>query len=293
MSLANSIYIRHSFTNSVKRQFKNTVAEKCNVEIKYDSFDNANNINKWIEDKTFGLIPNMLQDELVQDPYMEMLLINALAIDMDWEYKFDDSQQKEFNLLSGNSKIVTMLSKEIKNGAVSYYKGLDITAITINLKKYNNVQLEFMAIMPYNDLPSYIDKLSTKEINKISSKLKRASNTKNGLQILIPAFKFDYDLELENGLKALGINDAFNPNYANFSNITDKNTFVGASKHRATIDFKQEGIKAAAVTVLGMQETSARKDKPEEVKIDKPFMFMIRDKETGEIWFTGAVYEPN
>lgn len=70
---------------------------------------------------------------------------------------------------------------------------------------------------------------------------------------------------------------------------------VGEALHKANIDFTEKGVKAAAVTVVLMKDVTAmlEENKPIEIKIDNPFMYLIRDKETGEIWFVGTVYKPN
>ena len=70
--------------------------------------------------------------------------------------------------------------------------------------------------------------------------------------------------------------------------------YVSDALHKANIDFTEKGIKAAAVTVIYMTDGIAlAEDKPIEINIDKPFLYVIRDKNTGEIWFVGTVYEPN
>jgi len=66
--------------------------------------------------------------------------------------------------------------------------------------------------------------------------------------------------------------------------------------HKADIDFSEDGVKAAAVTVFVSRALGAPKPKityPIDIIINKPFMFIIRDKATKDIWFTGTVYEPN
>lgn len=82
---------------------------------------------------------------------------------------------------------------------------------------------------------------------------------------------------------------------ADFSNISNTILYVSDALHKANIDFTEKGIKAAAVTVIVMADKSmvATPTKPKEIKIDKPFLYMTRDKNTGEIWFVGTVYEPN
>ena len=78
LSIANALYIRDTYSEYVKDEYKNILATNYNAEIKYDVFKNAKNINNWIENKTFGQIKNMLRDEIVTNPDNEMFLINAI-----------------------------------------------------------------------------------------------------------------------------------------------------------------------------------------------------------------------
>lgn len=296
LSLANGVYIRDTYAKYVKEDYKKTLTEKYNAEINYDSFNNANNINNWIENKTLGIIKNMLRDETIQDPDNEMLLINALAIDMEWEDSFDpkDTRGADFYLEDGSSINATTMHLETSSDSVSYYKDKGITALTLDLKEYNNTQLEFVAIMPEGNLSDYVETFSMDEFDNIIEKSNLASKTKNGLDISIPRFSFDYDLKLKNDLINLGITDAFDGALADFSNISDTGLYVSDALHKANIDFTEKGIKAAAVTVIYMTKgITLIEDKPIEINIDKPFLYVIRDKNTGEIWFVGTVYEPN
>ena len=296
LSLANSVYIRDTYAEYIKEDYKDILSEKYNAEINYDSFSNATNINKWIENKTLGIIQNMLDDNAVQNPATNMILINALAIDMEWANTFDtnDTYGEVFKLDNGDEMTATMMHKETKSQAVAYYKDRKTTALAMDLKKYDDTQLQFVAIMPKDTLSKYVDDFTIDDLNQIISKLTLSSEEKYGVDISIPKFSFDYDLNLKEDLMDLGITDAFNENLADFSNMADTDFYVGDALHKADIEFSEEGIRAAAVTAFTM-ETSAMKDetKPEEIKIDRPFLYFIRDKETNEIWFTGTVYEPN
>lgn len=299
LSLANGVYIRDTYAEYVKEDYKNKLTEKYNAEINYDSFKNATNINNWIENKTLGIIKNMLDDNIVQNPNAEMLLINALAIDMEWENSFDasDTNGEDFYLTDNNTMTATMMHKETNGEDVAYYKDNDITALTMDLKQYDDTQLQFVAIMPEDNLSEYINTFTMDEFNHIIGNVTLASETKNGVEISIPKFSFDYNLQLKNDLIDLGITDAFDENLADFSNMTDANTglYVYDALHKANIDFTEKGIKAAAVTVMITFDATVMKDnnKPEEIRIDKPFLYFIRDKDTNEIWFVGTVYEPN
>ena len=295
LSLANSVYIRDTFAEYVKEDYRRTIAEKYNAEINYDAFNDATNINKWIENKTLGIIQNMLNDEAVQNA--NMLLINALAIDMGWENPFDtsDTYGEDFYLEDGNTMTATMMHKETMGDSASYYKDSDITALTMNLQEYDNMQFEFVAIMPEENLSDYIETLTIEDVNTILENTTLASDTPYGVDISIPKFSFDYDLQLKQDLMDLGITDAFDENLADFSNMANTELCVEDALHKADIDFSEEGIRAAAVTALTMRTTAMLPDddQPEEIKIDKPFLYFIRDKQTNEIWFVGTVYKPN
>ena len=296
LSLANSAYIRDTYSKDIKQEYIKTLNDKYNAEINYDSFSNANNINKWIENKTLGIIKNMIDDEAVQNPYTQMLLINALAIDMEWQEPFEDNTYGEkFYLADGSQMNATMMHKETKSDNISYYKDQNTTVLTMDLKKYDDTQLEFIAIMPEENLSSYIEKFSTEDLNNIMEKTTLASKTNNGLEITIPRFSFEYNLKLKEDLKKLGIIDAFDINLADFSNMADEKLFVSDALHKANIDFTEKGIKAAAVTAMILQNTAIIEEptSPEVIKIDKPFMYFLQDKNTKEIWFVGTVYEPD
>jgi len=298
LSFANGVYIRDNYSKHVKENFRDTLVEKYNAEINYDSFENANNVNNWIERKTLGIIKNMLPDELVQNPDCEMMLINALAIDMAWDIQFDmnDTHGKTFYLADGSEIKATTLNLETKDDSISYYKDNNITALTMDLEKYEDTQLEFMAIMPQKtSLKEYAKTVTIDEITSITNILTSASKTKYGVDISIPKFSFDYDLKLKEDLKKIGVTDAFDEELADFSNMSNKKLYVSDALHKADIDFTEKGVKAAAVTVISMLKATGieQPKKPEEIKIDKPFLFLIRDKETNEIWFVGTVYEPN
>ena len=89
LSLANGLYIRDTYSDYIKEDYIDVLEDKYNAEVRYDPFKNAKSMNTWIEDRTLGQIKNLLKDEQVVDPDNKMALINALAIDMEWESRFD------------------------------------------------------------------------------------------------------------------------------------------------------------------------------------------------------------
>lgn len=393
MSLANALFIRDTYKNSVKENFVNNLKTKYNADVEYDSFTSAKKMNSWISDKTLELIKDMIDDSSVSD--LNFALINAVAIDMDWKDKFlvhdnydnymnADYQHEKYswmapqNLLSSNFEgvknrisgmgiiasvnnydIVNTLGEdnirktvgdafrkylnEDPDGNASYYlegknietavkeyldeyikeinnnykmvnKNTDfyvyqdekVKSFAKDLKEYNGTTLQYVAIMPEENLDKYISNITAEEINKIIGNLKdinKRENFKEGVitQVVgyIPKFKFDYDLNLIKDLNDMGVKDIFDENKANLKGITDEKAYINQAKHKANIELTQDGIKAAAATFIGGAGAGEMFDYLYDVPVekidltfDKPYMFVIRNKGTGEVWFAGTVYEP-
>jgi len=239
----------------------------------------------------------MLEDDIVQNPNNVMLIMNALAIEMEWAKQFSSARTRgeTFYMENGQEmKAAMMYEDAVSSEVVSYYKDNDITVLTMNLKDYDGTQFEFMAIMPKENLSGFIENISKEQINQINKKLILASDEKGGVSIKIPKFKFSYDLKLKEDLIELGIKDAFDEKSANFSKMEDsKELYVSDALHKADIEFSEDGVKASAATTIVIQVKSAPGiTEPIKIVINKPFMFVIRDKNTKDIWFTGTVYEP-
>ena len=302
LSLANGLFIRDSFSDIVKEDYTNLLKTKYNADLKLDSFASAKPINSWIENKTFNQIKDLLEDDDVTNPDAQMFLINALAIDMKWDSKFeeDDTYKETFNLQNGSTSEVDTMHQTTSSGSVSYFKNDSLTTLSMDYEKYEDVQLQCITLMPNNtELSSLIKDINPDLINKIANNLKSAEDTDAGIEISIPKFEYDYSLNFKEDLINLGMIDAFDGSLADFSNMAYKekmlyNLYVGKAFHKAKIKFSENGTKAAAVTGYGMEFSTSIGDerKPIKIKFDKPFMYVIRDKQTHDVWFIGTVYNP-
>jgi len=304
LSLANGLFIRDKYYKYVKKEYINTLKEKYDAEIKQDGFKDAQNVNRWIKDKTLGIIKNMLSDIMVQDPASVMILINALAIDLEWinQFKSYNTRGNPFYKDNGEEMTAATMYIEVSDNNLSYYTDNDITAITMNLKDYNGTQLEFMAIMPKENLSDYIKNITKEQINEIDKNLVLASRIIKGVNLYIPKFKFSYDLKLKQDLMNLGINTVFDSSNANLSKIVNSENpnnklYISEALHKADIEFTEKGAKAAAVTIYNNKCFACPSEEPYIppciIRLNKPFMFIIRDKNTKDIWFIGTLYEPN
>ena len=209
------------------------------------------------------------------------------------------------------SKYMSEIGANYKDVASStdfrYLDNDDGKVFAKELKKYNNTTLEYVGIMPKEqDLGDYIKDMKAKDINQIIDDLvpitleASEKNVITKIEGMVPIFKFDYELNLQKDLETLGVKDVFNIDKADLSNLTTvQKAYVDEIKHKASIEFSNEGIKAAAATTVGgAGDAGCDFDylykvpvKTIDLTFDKPFMFIIRDKNSGEVWFAGSVYE--
>ena len=195
-----------------------------------------------------------------------------------------------------------------KSTDLYFYDDEEIKAFAKDLKEYNGTQLQYVGIMPKTTaLKDYIDKIDSNSLNNVIKSLKDISlgSFEEGVvtEIVgtIPLFKMNYELNLVEDLNKLGIVDVFDNTKADLSNLSSaKGSSIVDASHKANIEFSNEGIKAAALTEGGgLGDASCGFEHLYEVPVkkidltfDKPFLYLIRDKKSGEVWFVGTVYEP-
>lgn len=210
------------------------------------------------------------------------------------------------------NKYIEELNSNYKKVAAStdfkFYDNEFVKVFAKEMKEYNNTTLEYIGIMPKKvTLNEYIKTTSAKDLNQIINKTKtiELDNFEKGKVYKItggiPLFKYDYKLNLMDDLKNLGVKDVFTSGKANLSRIVNNsNAFIGGASHKANIEFSNEGIKAAAVTQGGgLGDASCGFEHLYDVPVveinltfNNPYLYIIRDKNSGEVWFAGTVYEP-
>ena len=184
----------------------------------------------------------------------------------------------------------------------------DVKTFAKDLDTYDGMTLQYVAIMPKEkELTDFIKDTNKDELNKMISDLKEVNidSFEEGyvtrIRGFIPFFKYEYKLELLKDLQELGIKDVFDSK-ADLSNmINSKGIAIDKALHQATIELSNDGIKASAATAFGgagsthgpyFEHLFKVPVKEIDMTFNKPFMYIIRDKDSGEVWFTGTVYEP-
>ena len=197
---------------------------------------------------------------------------------------------------------------EVKSIDFSLYTDDNVKVFAKDLKEYDGTTLQYIGIMPTNqDLDQYVKNIDSTDLNNIIKNLKelKRENFKDGvitrINGYVPKFNFEYELKLKDDLSEIGITDIFDYEKADISELTSANNeYISDAIHKANIEFTQDGIKAAAATIgggkgAGEPDFDYIYEVPiEEIDLtfDKPYMFIIRDKETEDVWFAGTVYEP-
>ncbi len=211
--------------------------------------------------------------------------------------------------------VATKFIEELKTNYGQFEKSTDFYFYTDNnvkvfakdLKTYNDVTLQYIGILPKKlELKEYISIINSSNINTILKGLKPAemSSFKEGkitdISGYIPFFQIDYDMNLKENLKRMGINDIYDSSKSDLSGITSEKAFITSSKHKTKIDFSNDGIKAvSAIASGGGGAGECGYDYKFQVPVekidltfDKPYLFIVRDKNTNEVWYIGTVYKP-
>lgn len=275
ISMANSMWINNKYKNDIDNTFATALKINYHSEVLYDEFINADNINKWVSEKTYNMINELFPSDSVNSADTIMALVNAIGINFKWDEEFDCNKTLMGNFLDKN---VYMMNSNEKYIASDYYTGF----IKDYEKLSDNSQYEFIGLLPKKDIQDVINNLSNDVI--------KDSITESEAHIQIPRFKYEYNVNNVKGiLESLGIKDMFNKEKANFGGIAE-DIYVSSIVQKTYIDFMESGTKAAASSGGAFDITSAAKEK--EVIFNKPFVYLIRKKGSNNIYFIGIVNTP-
>jgi serpin B len=283
LSLANAIFYRNGF--AVKSTFLNTMSNDFDAHIEGLDFGSStalSKINKWASDNTNGKIPKVLDDISAQ---AVMFLMNALYFKGDWSYQFDKSftDDRSFNFENGTSANVPTMLGEV---GARFAQGENYQAIEL---PYGRTNFTMILIVPSETLASFYNGFTNDVWESITSSLD--GYPEFGMaEVYMPKFKFSYEKVLNDQLTSMGMIDAFEPSLADLSGIADASIYVSFVKQNTFVDVNEEGTEAAAVTTIGVELTSA--PGPKIFKVDKPFVFAIRERTTNTLMFIGQVTDP-
>ena len=300
LSVANGLFIKNKYKNDILGSYYNTLKNKYNSEILYDDYDTPLVINNWVNQKTNGMIPKILENI---DPYFVLGLANAVSLDIKWKSEFEcnNTTKNTFTKINGAKVDVEMMHASYKDEDYKYIDENDLKGIILPYvyDESDTSKLEFIALVPSN-IDEYINGLTIDKLNNIDIFRKPSGNGVK-INLSLPRFTYEYEIKDFIGvLKKMGINDVFDSEKADLQGIMKRsnevpNIYVDTAIHKTKIELNETGTKAAAVTYFGIRANGMMPEQEKEIDIafDKPFIYMIREKNTKEIIFFGSVYEPN
>jgi serpin B len=212
-----------------------------------------------------------------------MLLINAIYFKGMWNSQFDKSQTTDetFHISASETKQVPMMKQKAK---FRYCQGQGFTLAEF---PYGQGNFAMDVLLPDNQYgaDAVIQSLTKAGFNDLVSRMHESE-----IELSFPRFKYAYKKTLNDILKDMGMAIAFT-SQADFSNISDVNVFISKVLHQAFIETNEEGTEAAAATVVEFVFTSLPVD-PMVLKLDHPFVYIIRETTTNTILFMGRVVNP-
>lgn len=285
---ANAIWNNETMLgNKVNVEYVDYVKETFLAEYKLTVFDDKtpDEINSWIYEHTDKMIGKAVQS---LDPKTVMVLVNAISFIGKWEDEYEDSQINDgvFTMADGKELNAAFLSDTTGR----YFETEKATGF---MKTYKGGEYAFLVILP-SDESINANEFAKNFTAEDYEKFIKSVTTEYDVHSRMPEFKSDFEIMINEPLKALGVSDAFDVNKADLSGIAGKQGDLVVSKaiHKTHIEVDRHGTKAAAVTALTVENAMAMQE-PEYkvVNCDRPFVYAIVDVNTMAPIFMGTVNE--
>jgi len=240
-------------------------------------------INDWVSNQTEGRIEDLIPQGAI-DELTRLVLTNAIYFNAAWKYPFNGNITADgpFYLLHGGQATVPMMHQ---GESLGYAKGKGYQAVEL---LYDGGELSMVILLPGSgDFAAFEEALEAQKVNDILDGLQS-----KWVDLTIPKFEFDSDFSLEDTLTGMGMIDAFSVDDADFSGMTgNRDLLISDVVHKAFVSVDEAGTEAAAATAVVVPVGDGL-EFPVELTIDRPFIFLIRDIETGAILFVGRVLNP-
>lgn len=253
----------------------------------FGAADAVPRINAWIDEKTKGKINNIVD---VLSPLTAMVAVNAIYFKGRWKTAFERNFTRDglFTTATGQKKQLPMMHQ---SGRYSYYEDLKLQAVVL---PYVGGMAMYVVLPAVGiDARQFQQSLGS---GAWESRLARFNEADGMIQM--PRFKLDYRAQLDQALKVLGMERAFDPNRAEFDGVRTEQIpiWIDQVLHRAVAEVNEEGTEAAAATAVTYfcSSSAGMKRTPRlfQMTVDRPFFVVIRDEATGTILFMGWVGDP-
>lgn len=244
-------------------------------------------INQWVADQTEDKIKNLLPAGTINRD-TRLVLTNAVYFLGDWVFPFSKNLTREEDFHTAGGAIVKTPTMKLKK-ELRYYSDDSLAMVAL---PYEGNELEFVVILP-NDKKGLPKIEAALNMAWIQENIATMSSQK--LNVWLPQMDLTQSFKLNTTLEQMGMKQAFSPQAANFSGISDQgNLFISSVVHKSFLKVDEKGTEAAAATGVSIAVTSMPMPSkpPIMFKADHPFLFLIREKDTGLILFMGRLENP-
>jgi len=281
--IANSIWYRLGFTP--EQEFIRLCSKYFDAQVEGLNFADPNaphTINAWVDENTNGKIKEIADDAI--DPSIIMFLINAIYFKGIWTYQFDPklTEDGRFYLPDDSIKICKLMAQR---NLYRCFSNADFRAVDL---PYGDGEFSMTIFLPRGE--KNVDSLIAKfDSDSFSYWISGFTLSSDSFDIYIPKFKLEDGLTLNGVLKALGMAIAFDPFQADFTKMYQGGgVWISEVKHKTFVEVNEEGTEAAAVTSVSMTYGVNHSD----FRVNRPFVFVIRENKSQTILFIGKIVEP-
>ncbi|HWB55138.1 MAG TPA: serpin family protein [Tepidisphaeraceae bacterium] len=271
------------FVHILQRDFD---ATPCQVDF-HSAVSAADEINQWVSSNTHGKIPTIIAPESV-GPLTRLVLANAIYFKGKWlnEFPGTATSKQPFNLDYEHQVNVALMHDEPQG--LSYMETDELQAVEL---PYVGNDLSMIVC-----LPRRIDGLTKLEQQWTDTNMRRwlEQMQPRRVEVYLPKFKTTTEIDLAKILATMGMKDAFDPAHADFSGIIGRRRlFISDVIHKTFVDVNEKGTEAAAATGIVCASSLRLMGLPPVVfRADHPFLFLIRDRNSGAILFMGRIVNP-
>lgn len=284
LRIVNDLWLQREFT--LEPSYLDLLAEHYGAGARLLDFAGASElarqtINEWIADQTRDRIQNLFPEGTIT-PDTRLVLTNAIYFKAKWHAGFDaaDTEPGIFHNASGAPVSVPMMTQteQLRSDVTDAYTAVELP--------YRGEELALLVVMPTGTTrEDFETSLTAQSLAAISSALDSKE-----VRLHLPRFEFDLGLELNDVLRGLGMSSAFTT-AADFTGLRSEGGLqVQAVVHKAFILVDEEGSEAAAATGVSVGIVSLPPP-PVEIRIDRPFLFFLRDRVSGAVLFVGRTAE--
>jgi serine protease inhibitor len=270
------------YTSSVEKYYGGKAA---NLDFIKETEKSRQTINSFIEEQTNNKIKDLIPSGFLNS-LTRLVLTNAIYFKGTWEWEFDksDTHEQDFKITPTNVVKTPMMYFDNDKAKFNY---ADVDGLQILELPYKGEKISMLILLPTENLDAIESSLTAEKLEEWKSQMKEFKLD----AIYLPKFEFDAKYFMKDTLSAMGMPMAFTWPGANFSGMDGTNNlYISSVIHQAFIKVDEEGTEAAAAAAIVTTFGSAG---PSNIfRADHPFIFIIQEKETGNILFLGRVIDP-